>query len=242
MTELSLYSFIESIVDVTPPVQGRFAVLEGYGNDLNADNSDDVLVGNVINQATWKKKYPCAVLMPPQEIGRNESKKTVRYLLKMYFLTTTYYNGSGSIKGVNRQTNTSKVSIKEDWSEMRTAAETFRNTMLNTFYSDITVLQYIRPVKSSEDKYERVSLKNNDNLSGVYVTFELDVVMGCEATGDPSTWTPEQSSCCVKPGGTVGQVYKKLSSAYNDAGWADETGGGGVTNYDYNNQFLLMGG
>lgn len=226
MTELSLYTFLESIANVIPTVQNRFLVVEGGAGDLNADNSDDAIIGNSVNQTTWQKKYPCAVLMPPLEVGRNRQKNTTRYQLTMYFLTTTYADGMNATKSINVQTNTSKVSIKEDWSQMKSAAEDFMATMRNTFYTDLTVLDYIRPVKSNEELYQRVSLANNDRLSGIRLIFELDVVIGCGAyTGNAPTWPTPEPSCGVCSPGEADQVWA-TSVDGNSVGWRTVAFGG----------------
>lgn len=225
MTELSLYTFLGSIANVIPTVQNRFLVVEGGTGDLNADNSDDAIIGNSVNQTTWQKKYPCAVLMPPLEVGRNRQKNTTRYQLTMYFLTTTYADGMNATKSINVQTNTSKVSIKEDWSQMKSAAEDFMATMRNTFYTDLTVLDYIRPVKSNEELYQRVSLANNDRLSGIRLIFELDVVIGCGVySGNAPTWPTPAPPCDVCSPGVEGQVWTTVSGTPQ---WSDPTGGGG---------------
>lgn len=232
MTELSLYTFLESIVDVIPTIQNRFLVVEGGVGDLNADNSDDAIIGNSVNQTDWKKKYPCAVLMPPREVGRNKQKLTTRFQLTMYFLTTTYADGMNATKSINVQTNTSKVSIKEDWSQMKSVAEDFMATMNNQFYTDLTILDYIRPVKSNEETYDRVTMVNNDRLSGIRLTFELDVVIGCSAgSGNDPEWTPPVSnpSCGVCTPGEVGQVWTTIND--NTVGWQTPSGGGGASQW-----------
>lgn len=244
MTELSLYTFIESHVNAISAIQSRFLVVEGGAGDLNADNSDDAIIGNSVNQTKWAKKYPCAVLMPPREVGRNRQKNTTRFQLTMYFLTTTYADGMNATKSINVQTNTSKVSIKEDWSQMKSAAEDFMATMRNTFYTDLTVLDYIRPVKSNEEFYERVTLANNDRLSGIRLIFELDVVIGCGAfSGNVPTWPTPEPSCGVCSPGEADQVWA-TSEDGNSVGWRTVTfgGGGGFTNVEITGSYKPKAG
>lgn len=233
MTELSLYSFIEAVVNVIPAVQNRFAVLEGYGNDLNADNNDETILGNSVSQPNFPKKYPCAAMMPPREISRNKKNSTTRFLIKIYFLTTSYNQSTGGIKNLNKSTNTSKQSIKEDWSEMKQSAEDFMRTMTDSFYADISILQYIRPVKSSSETYDRISLANNDRLSGVSLTFELDVVMSCNGGGNAPAFTPPTTcGVCNPDSGSPNQVWS-ISADGLTVGWRtiSISGGGGIANF-----------
>lgn len=182
MNESNLYDLLKSIFSYSTTFQGRFTVLEGYGNDLNADNNADAMILNTIGQTNWSKKYPCVVLMPIKEIGSNPKKNTTRVQLQMYFLTTTYTTGNGAIKNPNIQTNTSKTSIKQDWEQMRNAAGDFRSELTQLFYTNLSLLEWVRPVKASTDIYDRVSLKGNDRLSGVMTMFELDLVNNCTTT------------------------------------------------------------
>lgn len=225
MNEDYIYQFFGTIFTSIPLIGKRFVVAVGYGNDLNADNNNDVIIGNAINQTAWKKKYPCSVLMPLVEVGGNEAKGTTRYRIELYFLTTSFSSGNGIIKNANIQTNTSKVSVKEDWNEMRLVAETFKNTMNQVMYSDLRILQNIRPVKSTEYRYSRVSLVGNDRVSGVKLTFEIDLVIGCEIIPTLPTITPP-SSCgvCSPIGGEIGWVWSILPDG--TLGWALPVGGG----------------
>lgn len=226
MNEDYLYQFFGTIFTSIPLIGSRFVLAEGYGNDLNADNNNDVIIGNAINQTAWKKKYPCSVLMPLVEVGGNEAKGTTRYRIELYFLTTSFTSGNGIIKNANIQTNTSKVPIKDDWNEMRVVAESFKNTLLQIMYSDIQVLRNIRPVKSTQYRYDRVSLMGNDRLSGVRLSFEIDLVIGCEIIPTLPTITPP-SSCgvCSPIGGEIGWVWSILPDG--TLGWALPVGGGG---------------
>ena len=174
-----LTEFIKSIATASDTFAGRFVLLEGYGNDANSDNNTEVLVGNALNAVTWKKKYPCILMMPPRVTGRNRKNSTVRYLVTLFFCTTTYHNGTGGVKALNAQTGTSKRSIQDDWNDMQTNANEFYTYMLYRLYSDIRMLQSIRPVKDGATPMDFFSLKNDDKISGVSMTFELDLVDEC---------------------------------------------------------------
>lgn len=218
-----LYNLFESLLANSKTFQGRFIVLEGYGNDLNADNNNENHIEDAINSRKWSRKYPCVAMMPPRVIGANSKKKTHRVQVQVYFITTTYHTGSGSIKNVNIQTNTSKVSIKEDWEQMSSACSDFISVLKNKFYSDLSVLQTVRPVRNANQTIQRFSLKNNDRLSGVLLTTEFDLVDDCIISdyvnnnvtiSDYATFNSDSflTDLC-NLGGAYG--YKCINAAYN---------------------------
>lgn len=178
--ESNLYNFLQTVLNDSVTFAGRFVIAEGYGNDLNADNNDDVLVGNAVNAQPWSKKYPCVVAMPMVEVGENVRNNTTRGRIALYFLTKSFSSGNGVVKNKNPQTNTSRTPIKADWEQMRDAAKDFYQVCLDKMYGDIAVRQTVRPVKAAPPTWSRVSMRNNDGLSGVVGTFEFDLVKGCE--------------------------------------------------------------
>ena len=100
-------------------------------------------------------------------------------MVQLYFLKTTFYEGTGDITSVNIQTNTSQESIKDIWEQMSKKANEFKDVMLDKIYDNISILNSIRPVKSTQYVVERVSMMNKDRLSGVLLSFEMDIVSGC---------------------------------------------------------------
>jgi len=176
MDELNLYRLFKELIKQDPVLQGRFFVAEGYGNDLNANNFENV-IKDALGSITDVKKYPVAILLPPTEmISKGYDWGWSQFRLKMYFLTTTYYQDGSDIKFQNTGNNTSESPIKLDWRDMRDVAGLFRINF-NDFTRKYTQ-QAIRENQKVFDHYERVSNMGNDRLSGVSVQFDVDLFIG----------------------------------------------------------------
>lgn len=189
MNDLTLSDVFKQVVNASSVFEGRFITCEGYGNDLNTDNNNETLIGNSINQTVWKKKYPCVVLMPTREVGRNERNGTVRYAVSLYFLTGQYHDGTGGVKSANLQTNTSTASISTEWDAMEACAQQFYAYLVNLIRTTPSVVKgRVRTVKESNFLTDRFSMKQKDKVSGVVAMFEIDVVQTCSPTEYLPTW------------------------------------------------------
>ena len=71
MNEIILYNLFKEIIKNSYTLQGRFLMAEGYGNDLNNGNFDDVIKDALGGLQPQQIKYPLAILMPPFEQIRN---------------------------------------------------------------------------------------------------------------------------------------------------------------------------
>lgn len=181
MNELLLYAIIKAILQQSTVMQGRFVVVEGYGNDLNTNNFGDIIKDALDNYKPNARKYPVSVLMPPTEIVDSYEKGWTRFKLDQYFLCTTGYTGSNEIKGLNMKSNTSEHSIQMDWKDMREVAGDFRK-VFNKVLRNRGYLNQINSSTNSSDYIKRVSNMGNDKLSGVAVTYELNIAMPCGLT------------------------------------------------------------
>lgn len=179
MTDLILYNFFKDTIKESTTFQGRFAVLEGYGNDLNSDNLDDNVIGSTIASNKWTKKYPCVLMMPPREVSNNLRLNTTRYFIEMYFCTTSFIDALGFTKAPNKQVNYSSTPILQDQAEMAERAREFYEVMLDRIYDSLSVRQSIRSARNEGFEISRFSLKNNDKVSGAKLTFQISVVNGC---------------------------------------------------------------
>lgn len=186
MNELYLYELFRNILAQSTVMDGRLVIAEGYGNDLNA-NSFDNYITDALGGITTPRKYPAAVLCPPQETVKDRDLGWSVFHLRMYFLTTTYHDGLADIKGIAGDTNTSTHQIMHDWKDMRECAGNFRQ-ILNKLVLARTLSQLIREVQNSPDVYERYSLMNNDRVSGVCMSFDMQLFTGCAISSEyPST-------------------------------------------------------
>lgn len=179
MDELFLYELFKNILTASKTIAGRFVVAEGYGNDLNS-NSFDNIITDALGQLSTPQKYPVAILLPPIELVANRGIGWSRFKLRMFFLSTTYNSGANEIMGISVGTNTSTHEIKHTWKDMRQCAGEFRD-VLNALVRERELVSYLREAEDATDMYERVSLMNNDRVSGVSLSFEMDLFRGCLA-------------------------------------------------------------
>jgi hypothetical protein len=205
MNELFLYQLLENILKFSSVIEGRFFVAEGYGNDLNANNLNDIVKDALSNYKPTDRKYPLSLLLPPMEIVSSNEKMNgwTRFKLEQYFLTTTGYSGVGEFKSINRATNISEHPIRYDWKDMREVAGNFRRQFLEVLRTK-RILNSIRPVSDSSDIYRRFSSMNNDNLSGVSVSWEVEIYMPC-TMADYEAQTPDQT---VVPDSIIHPIHK----------------------------------
>lgn len=176
MNEQYIYSLIRAILSKSAVIQGRFAVAEGYGNDLNADNFGD-LVRDALGGIKSARKYPCVILMPPTDAA-NSTRNYSRYNIEMFFLTQTFQDGVNDLKGIVRDTNTSAIPIQDDWAQMRNVAGQFRRAF-NEVVRSRGLVHYVREAQGLPDLYRRVSLRGNDRVSGVSLNFQIDIAIDC---------------------------------------------------------------
>lgn len=181
MNELFLYDYIKTLINASTTFEGRFFVAEGYGNDLNSNNFNEVLTDVLGSYMPKGFKYPCTFILPPTEVVGNYDLGWSRFKIDQFFVTTTGYEKS-EIKGLNKDTNTSTVNVISDWNQMRVAAGDYRRIFKQTL-KDQNLLMSIRPV-SQDDYIKRVTNMNNDRVSGVVVTYYVDLYMGVCETGD----------------------------------------------------------
>lgn len=186
MSELDLYQLIQHILQYSATIEGRCIVAEGYGNDLNTGNLAELLQDS-LGSITTIQKYPLAVILPPIETVRTYEEGWSIFKLNLYFLTTTFYDNKSSLDSshINAVNNSSNYSICNNWKDMRAVAGDFRR-MFNHYIRKNNLLDTIREIQHSTDVYGRVSLKNNDRLSGVSVQFDVEIFMPCTITDYPT--------------------------------------------------------
>lgn len=179
MNELLLYAIIKTILSHSTVMEGRFVVAEGYGNDLNANNYNDLVKDALDNYKPVNKKYPVSVMMPPVEIIDSYEDGWTRFKIDQFFLCTTGYTGASELKGMNMNTNTSEHPIQFDWKDMREVAGNFRK-VFNKVIRNKGYMKHLNSATNAKDYIRRVSNMGNDKLSGVVVSYELNIAMPCE--------------------------------------------------------------
>lgn len=178
MNELLFYEIVKAILKESTVIQGRFLVAEGYGNDLNANNFDDIIKDALSNFNPAPTKYPVSVMMPPVEIIEKYEEGWSRFKIDHAFLCNTGFSGRNQFKNLNKQTNQSEHTMQQDWKDMREVAGDFRR-MFNKILREKGYLKYINSATNAKDYYRRVSKMGNDKLTGVVVSYELNIAMPC---------------------------------------------------------------
>lgn len=178
MNELFLYEVCKAILKHSIVLQGRFFVAEGYGNDLNVGNYNDIIKDALGSYKPMERKYPVSVMMPPLEIVESYAKGWSRFKIDQFFLTTSGYTGVGELKNHNRATNVGEHAIQQDWKDMRQVAGDFR-VKFDELIKKNGYQKYLYSATDSVDIYRRVSNMNNDNLNGVHLSYEVKLNLGC---------------------------------------------------------------
>lgn len=171
MEELYIYQLFSNILAQSFVIEGRFFVAEGYGNDLNTSNMDDI-IKDALGSIKSTKKYPLAILMPPVEVVEFKTSDWSTYSLEMYFLAATRNRITNPLLNINEHP------IMYDWADMRRCAGDFR-TAFNALVQIKKLSDSIRSSSRSADVYKRISLSNNDKTSGVKLNFEVELFAPC---------------------------------------------------------------
>lgn len=176
MTELQLYGtdgIFHNIIKQSAIMNGRYALLERGGTDLNLNN---ILSG----LDAPKYQFPLTACVCPTSSLDGSIKPGLRedFYFMLFFLTTTKYTGDNKIKSPDPLTNTSMHKISYDWQDMKTVALNFMNA-LEKVQKKISS-QFI--VNSGKRKITRITDVQNQSLSGVMISFESGLTTDCEYT------------------------------------------------------------
>lgn len=170
--ELQMYQLFKNILVQSKVIEGRFHVLSTHA-DVNTANFME-LIRDEFNGLINPKKYPCAVLLPPVEVGIVDDKGWSTLNCTMYFLTADERTGDGDFKNVDYELNISKHTKEQDWNDMRRVAGEFRRVVLELTRRP-PLSNLIRTNPKSPDNFYRVSNKANDNLNGIQLSFSMQL-------------------------------------------------------------------
>jgi hypothetical protein len=174
MTELQLYGkdgLFHNAVKQMPVFDGRYGVLI-KGGDLNTNN---ILSGVEFPAA----KYPGVFCLPPTSTLPTtlQQGQWECFYFRLFFLCTTYSTGDNQIKSPDPNTNTSLHKVNMDWNDMKVQALAFMHGMEKV---QLRLRGQFRLGQKDPWKIIRLSKLQNDNLSGVMVQFEAQIVAPCE--------------------------------------------------------------
>lgn len=172
--ELGLYAFIENILSQSMVIGGRFAVLKGAGEDVNATNFGQS-VKDVLTGFTTQKKWPAALMLPPNETEVGNDRGWSTYKLVIYFLALSNRTGDGDIKSPNIETNLSTHTYQQDWKDMREVAGNF----VKAFREATRTGSYpIRENAKAPEHYRRATGIGDDKANGIQLMYEVQLWNG----------------------------------------------------------------
>lgn len=159
----------KKITEQSKTLKGSYHLSHNQGASLNTTNLEQYVedVINGINGAT--KRYPvcvCTVPFKVEDKGLDGHYDT--YKLDMFFLTQTHEQ-IGQIKDVNKFTNTSKHNVYHDLQDMDSVAQQFLKVLKDVILANSIMIQIGNRVVT-----QYLSLFQNDKLSGVHITFNID--------------------------------------------------------------------
>lgn len=167
MNEINIYQTFQNIFDKSKIINGRFSIATGYGSDLNNER-----VGEFIVDKLQSKEYPLVALFPPIELPNDKGSE---FKFKFIF-ALQQGEGSFGIKDV-LSNNTTGHPIIYDWKDMSECAKNFIHILKEV--SKVTP----RFFKVNPGMIERFSYQGTQNLSGVALTLDMDLLeIICENT------------------------------------------------------------
>lgn len=182
MDELQIYEkdgLFHNIIKTSQIMAGRYAAIND-GSEMN--------IGNIITHLdAVKPTFPITVCTVPYSqidfVNSGNSPGRESYIFRLWFLCTTNYTGDNKIKFNDPATNTSLHNARFDISDMKQVCFSFiqtlealeRKTMSRTFSLS---------GPGNTHKIERIIKANSANLSGVYITFGMDVPLDCDSYTD----------------------------------------------------------
>lgn len=184
MDELIFDELVRTILKTSSVIEGRYWTLEHYGNELNKDTLGDLIRDELGALDTDVRKYPGVFALPPTELIDSYSEGWSTFRIQQYFLTPIGRTGDNEIKDADLDLNVSTHSIQYDFKDMRECAINFRKTF-NKYLKHNKYVKYLHELKSSRDSLRRMSNVGNDNLAGVWLTWDIRMVIDCDNSEYP---------------------------------------------------------
>lgn len=193
--ELFLYDreqgLFKEILNKSIVMQGRYHVSPSHGNDLNTSNLETYIKDPASGLSDVNQKYPiCCCMTPRSRYVNFPGSRWEEFIFNMYFVCTTFKTGDNKIKSRDTDTNTSAHYIWYDWSDMKEAAANFIEVIKITLKRKIEVDGVLVPlgtmvrIDTTGAIFNRLTKFNNDQLSGVSLTFPMYLEASACATPD----------------------------------------------------------
>lgn len=182
ISELFLYDrdegLFKRILEKSSVIEGRYFILP-QGNELNAANLGQYISDALNGLQAVNQKYPIALCLPP----RSFHEQGTLYLFTMFFLTRSGVTGQNKIKSIDIDTQTSTHHTWYDWKDMGEVAVNFLRALKSVIkekYSGSTSLRSLMSVSADGVELARISNIGNDNVSGVRLSFRIEMHADCE--------------------------------------------------------------
>lgn len=174
MSEFRVYGnngLFHNVVKQSAIFNGRYALLEKGAPDLNISNLMNGL------ELPVRAKYPGVFCFPPySELESTLVSGWEEFYFRILFLAKTGVTGDNLVKMPDPLTNTSLHTAGQDWSDMKDLCLEFINALEQLQNSTRT---FFRMGQKTGYKISRVTRMQNDNVSGVMVTFPASVAITC---------------------------------------------------------------
>lgn len=190
MNELFIYDrdkgLFKEILKQSFVMQGRYFVAPHYGHELNTANLEQYFSDAKTGTADVPQKYPCVVCIAPKSRKVNgENGLWEEYYFNLFFLTLSGRTGTQQFKSINPSTNTSTHHTWYDWKDMKEVADQFLAVLKDVIIKRATEtgerLKTLVNLNTDGSMTTRLTKFNNDQISGVGITFSMALAAGiCE--------------------------------------------------------------
>lgn len=176
MSEFRVYGkdgLFHNIVKASAILNGRYAVLPKGTIELNTNN----LMASL--DLPKDGKYPGVFCIPPYstvESALPSQNNWETFTFRLLFLCTSNYTGDNKLKRRDANTNTGQHRIEMDWSDMKQLAVEFMYAQESEFSR---TRHFYRVAQKDRYRISRVSVMQNDGLSGVVLSFNAQLFMDC---------------------------------------------------------------
>jgi hypothetical protein len=188
-----IQSLFTSILNHSKVINGRFYTCPFWGSELNKLNIDEIVEFAVPKSGT-DAKYPCAILLPFRTYGKFqysgadvEGSGYIARELQMLFICNAYTTGYNAVTSPNIVTGKTTHTIPETWHDMERCAMDFSRVLFKVIEEN----NLYRQLYISENKVMeviQVTSRADDQLTGVWLKFPLNIFPGCDIEDYPDTY------------------------------------------------------
>jgi hypothetical protein len=184
-SELFIYDrdqgLFKEVLKQSTVMQGRYYILDNA--QMNAANYGQYIAEALNGLSVAAQKYPVCLCMPPR--SQPENKET--FLFNLFFLTRSGATGQNQIKEIDIDTQVSTHHSWQDWKDMKECAWNFLQALKKTIRTRVVTISIENhiPLRSfiSLDPtgidITRLSNIGTDNVSGVQVSFKMEMTIDC---------------------------------------------------------------